>query len=103
MTSGAKDRNTAATPVPTMDVGPEIATPTSRLSERKTVKLSGETKLVRAVLSAPAAPTVAALTPKAMAFQRRTSTPTAVAAVGWSRSEIQARPVGPQTRRCSAE
>jgi hypothetical protein len=83
---------------PGIDASPPTTTPTSRKIDRLTVKLSGDTKATTMAPSAPATPVMPADTPKVMRLEQRRLMPMAVAAMGWSRIAISARPTRPRSR-----
>ena len=83
---------------PGIDASPPITTPTRKVIDRNTVKLSGATKATTMPPSAPATPVNAADTPKVSDLNIGRLMPIAVAAIGWSRIAISARPTRPRSR-----
>ena len=83
---------------PGIDASPPTTTPTKKVIDRKTVKLSGDTKATQIAPNAPATPVKAADTPKVTDLKTGRLMPIAVAAIGWSRIAIIARPMRPRSR-----
>ena len=83
---------------PGIDARPPTTTPTSRKIDSVTVKLSGDTKATAIAPSAPATPVKPADTPNASDLNIGRLMPIAVAAIGWSRMAISARPTRPRNR-----
>src|SRR3954451_10202295 len=73
---------------PVMEASPPTTMPTTKMIDRKMVKLSGATKATAMAPSAPATPVNIALTPKASDLYSALSTPMVAAAIGWSRMAI---------------